>query len=130
MSTFAELVAARKQWIERELKPWCARASVAQLKLAEQEWLDIAGKVDPEVTLWAWAWCRFPDLVNAELNRIDETNLVTVALRDGRKFTGFPDARQSKRGELVLVCKSEGNTQLYEDQGPFSLDEVASVKRA
>src|SRR5688500_2337067 len=76
MATFAELVASRRTWIDNELKPWCAQATVAQLKLAELEWLDIAGRVDPEVTLWAWAWSRFPELVNRDLARIDETRQV------------------------------------------------------
>lgn len=130
MSTFAELVASRKAWIEHELQPWCRRAPVSQLKLAEQEWPDIAGRVDPVATLWVWAWGRFPDLVNAELGHIDETHEVTVTLKDGRSFTGFPDARQSQRGNLVLVCRSATNAQLYEEQGPFSLDDVQSARKS
>ena len=72
MQTFADLVASRRAWIDDVLKPWCAQAPVLQLKLAELEWLDIAGKVDPESTLWAWAWSRFPARVNADLAPTDE----------------------------------------------------------
>ncbi|MDX1968012.1 MAG: antibiotic biosynthesis monooxygenase, partial [Planctomycetaceae bacterium] len=70
---FAALVESRKGWIEDRLRPWCQRALRSDLLLAENEWVDIAGKADPEKTLWAWAWNRFPDLVHADLG-IDETS--------------------------------------------------------
>ena len=127
MSTFAELVASRKAWIENELRPWCARASRKDLRLAEQEWLDIAGKVDPEKTLWFWAWSRFPDLVNANLMAIDEARQVTVTLADGRSINGFPDARQSKQGQLVLLCRSADRSHGYSEEGPFSLDDIVAI---
>lgn len=129
MPTFADLVASRKAWIEHELKPWCASADVMQLKLAELEWIDIAGKVDAEATLWAWAWGRFPDLVNADLGRIDEAQQVTVVLKDGRRFTGYPDARQSRQGSLVLLCRSTDAPRRFQDEGPFRLDEIESIER-
>ena len=129
MTTFAELVASRRAWIDHELRPWCAAAPVAQLKLAELEWLDIAGRVDAEATLWAWAWSRFPDLVNADLARIDESRLVTVVLKDGRQYTGYPDARQSRQGRLVLLCRSAADPRRHEDQGPFSLEDIAAVTK-
>src|SRR5262249_55922525 len=84
MQTFADLVASRKSWLTEVLAPWCALAGVKDLKRAELEWVDIAGKVDPEKTLWFWAWSRFPNLVNADLAAIDEARKVTVVLRDGR----------------------------------------------
>lgn len=127
MQTFTDLVASRRKWIDQELKPWCAQASVSQLKLAELEWLDIAGKVDEETTLWAWAWSRFPDLVNKDLNLIDESRQVHVVLRDGRKFTGYPDARKSRKGQLVLLARVEGNPRSFADAGPFPLEEIASI---
>ena len=127
MQTFADLVASRKAWLSDVLAPWCAQASVKDLKRAELEWGDIAGKVDPEKTLWFWAWSRFPDLVNGDLAAIDEARKVTVTLRDGRTFTGFPDARQSKQGQLVLVGVGSGQ---YEDHGPLSIDEIASIARS
>ena len=100
MQTFADLVASRKAWLADVLTPWCRQAALADLRRAELEWVDIAGKVDPEKTLWYWAWSRFPELVNADLMAIDEARRVTVVLRDGRRFTGYPDSRRSKQGQL------------------------------
>jgi hypothetical protein len=123
MPTFDELVSSRKQWIEEVLKPWCAGALRKDLRLAELEWVDIAGKIAPEMSLWTWAWGRFPDLVHEELPGVDETAPVTVRLKDGREFTGYPDGRQSERGQLVLVAVDD-------DPGPISIDEIASVTKA
>jgi len=128
MATFADLVASRKEWIENVLKPWCLHAPRMQLRLAELEWQDIAGRVDSEKTLWAWAWGRFPDLVHAELAGIDESEQVSVRLHDGTTIRGFPDARQSRQGELVLLSKSEVTGQ-YEEQGPYSIDDIRAVER-
>jgi hypothetical protein len=130
MQTFADLVASRKAWLAEVLAPWCVQASVKDLKRAELEWVDIAGKVDPEKTLWYWAWSRFPDLVNADLVAIDEARKVTVSLRDGRAFTGFPDSRQSKQGQLVLVGLDPARSGRHEEHGPLSIDEIASIARA
>jgi hypothetical protein len=129
MATFADLVASRKAWIEEVLKPWCRAAPRLQLRLAELEWQDIAGRVDPEKSLWAWAWSRFPDLIHEELGAIDESLTVTVTLHDGTAFTGHPDARESKQGELVLLGKSAASGR-FEQQGPFSLDDIASIKKS
>jgi hypothetical protein len=130
MQSFADLVTSRKAWLADVLAPWCARASVKDLKRAELEWVDIAGKVDPEKTLWFWAWSRFPDLVNSDLAAIDEARKVTVTLRAGRGFTGFPDSRQSKQGQLVLVARDVAHPGRHEELGPFSIDEIASIVRA
>lgn len=121
MSTFEDLVTSRKGWIENVLKPWCRSAPRIELLKAEQEWHDIAGRVDPERTLWLWAWGRFPALVAEGLNGIDETYRVTVTLKDGAEHTGFPDSEQSRRGQLVL--QSEG------ELGPFPLDDIRSVEK-
>lgn len=129
MSTFADLVASRKAWIENVLKPWCLCASRMQLRLAELEWHDIAGRVDPEKTLWAWAWSRFPGLVHPELSGIDESEQVTVVFKDQSIVRGFPDARQSRQGELVLLCKST-STGRFEEQGPFSIDDIQAIERS
>lgn len=118
--TFADLVESRKAWIQRDLRGWCQRASRQDLLLAEAEWFDIAGKADPAKTLWAWAWSRFPDLVHGELG-IDESAEVQVTLADGRMFRGYPDARQSLGGRLVLVSR--------ETHGPFPIDDIAGVRR-
>ena len=121
MSVFEDLVTSRKGWIENVLKPWCRSAPRLELLKAEQEWPDIAGRVDPERTLWLWAWSRFPVLVAEGLNGIDESYEVTVTLMDGAQHTGFPDARGSEHGQLVL----QGETE----QGPFRLDDIRSVER-
>jgi hypothetical protein len=124
---FADLVAARKAWIDSVLKPWAQRARRADLLLAEPEWLDIAGKVDPAKTLWAWAWGRFPALVHEDLG-IDEAAAVTVTLCNGQTVTGYPDARTSQRGKLVLV--SADFPRAPTTYGPFSIDDIASVRKA
>lgn len=126
MSTFADLVASRKAWLADFLEPWCRGASRKDLLLAEQEWTDIAGKVDPEKTLWKWAWSRFPGLIHESLG-IDETSEVVVTLNDGRTFRGYPDARKSLRGQLTLLTTDERGR--FADAGPFSLDDVVEVKR-
>ena len=121
MSTFEDLVTSRKGWIENVLKPWCLSAPRLELLKAEQEWHDIAGRVDAEGTLWLWAWSRFPALVVEGLHGIDESYEVTVMLKDGGTHIGFPDSNQSHRGQLVLQGASE--------QGPFPLDDIRSIER-
>jgi hypothetical protein len=127
MTSFAELVASRKAWLAEVLQPWCRAATRKDLLLAEQDWGDIAGKVDPEATLWRWAWSRFPSLVHENLG-IDETSEVEVTLRNGASLRGFPDSRQSQRGRLVLLTAT-GDDGRFTDAGPFSLDDVVSVNR-
>lgn len=125
VSSFADLVASRRQWIDEVLRPWCQRAERKDLRLAEMEWSDIAGRAMAEKTLWYWAWGRFPALVNDELSGIDESLRVEVTLRDGSTHVGHPDARESTHGQLVLVGKTaEGR---IENLGPFSIDEISSV---
>ena len=128
MKTFAELAASRREWIETVLRPWCARASRKELRLAEMEWGDLAGRVDPEATLWTWAWGRFPELVHEGLSGVSETREVRVRLADGREIVGYPDGRQSKQGELVLLARTA--TGRIDEQGPFSIDEIAAVEVA
>ncbi len=125
--TFSELVASRREWISNVLVPWCHTAVRTQLRLAELEWTDIAGKVAPEKTLWFWAWSRFPELVHTELQGIDETFPVRVILKDGSEFIGHPDARESTEGSLVLIGKAE--TGKLESLGPYSIDDIAIVQR-
>jgi hypothetical protein len=126
MASFAELVASRKAWIAGVLEPWCRAAARSELLKAEPEWVDIAGKVDPEATLWRWAWSRFPDLVHESLG-IEETSAVEVRLRDGRVVRGFPDGRQSRRGQLMLLAESEFGR--FHEAGPFSIDDIAAVHK-
>ena len=127
MNTFAELVTSRKAWLTDVLSSWCQAASLKDLRLAELEWIDIAGKVDPDKTLWIWAWSRFPALVHSELAAIDETSPVTVSLKDGTQYTGYPDARQSQQGQLVLLGRDHDNPRRTTEYGPFAIDEIATI---
>ena len=120
MSTFDDLVASRRNWIDDVLEPWCRTASLADLRKAGSEWGNIAGTVDVESTLWLWAWSRFPDLVNQELSAVDETHEVQVTLEDGRVVTGYPDARETGSGRLVVVSADD-------EYGPFLIDEIVEV---
>src|SRR5580658_1380612 len=101
MTTFEELVVSRKNWINSVLRPWCVTARRSELLKSEADWMDIAGKVSPDKTLWLWAWSRFPELIHESLG-IEETCEVEVELLDGRVICGFPDARNSLRGQLVI----------------------------
>jgi hypothetical protein len=123
MQTFLELAASRRQWIEETLMPWCQQACRAELRRAELEWTDLAGRPDPAKTLWFWAWSRFPELVSADLSTLNETLLVRIRLHDGRCVEGFPDARESLAGQLVLL-DDRGVLQ-----GPYSIDEIRCVER-
>jgi hypothetical protein len=127
MSTFDELAAARRQWIAEVLQPWCRQAVLRDLKKAALDWVDIAGKVDAELTLWYWAWSRFPDLVNADLSRIDETAALHVQLKDGREIRGYADGRLSTGGQLVLTSRDPGPPPRTEKHGPISIDDIAAV---
>ena len=126
MISFEELVKSRKSWLNDVLRPWCQQARRTDLIKAEPDWVDIAGKVDPNKTLWAWAWSRFPDLVHESLG-IEETAEVEVLLKDGRKFQGFPDSRKSQRGQLIL-CGYDVVATKPAEVGPFSIDDIESVR--
>ena len=126
MISFEELVTSRKNWLNEVLRPWCQQARRSDLIKAEPDWVDIAGKVDPDKTLWAWAWARFPDLVHESLG-IEETAKVEVLLKDGRTFQGFPDSRKSQRGQLIL-CGYDSRTATSAELGPFSIDDIESVQ--
>lgn len=127
-STFDHLAEARRNWIALILKPWCRTAARKELLKANAEWLDIAGKVDADATLWTWAWERFPVLTHPDLSLVNETHEVEVTLNDGTKNTGFPDARRSLRGELILVRRDPktGATLLTP---PMNIDDIQSVER-
>jgi hypothetical protein len=119
---FDDLVASRRTWIDEVLKPWCLRAPLADLKRAELEWADLAGKIDPQATLWTWAWSRFPDLVHEQLAGVNETHEVRVTLKNGAEHVGFPDNRKSTAGRLVLATRGG-------EVGPWPIDQIAGVKR-
>jgi hypothetical protein len=129
MSSFAELIASRRQWIEQTLKPWCQAASLQDLRRAELEWEDIAGKADPEATLWTWAWSRFPNIVHEGLAGVDETHAVRINLKNGNSHVGFPDNRKSEQGRLVLLLAESAGQGRSSETGPISIDEIASVER-
>jgi hypothetical protein len=124
---FDALIASRRTWIDTVLKPWMRTAPRRDLLFAEQEWVDLAGRADPRKTLWPWAWSRFPVLYVDDLGGLEETYRVTVTLRDGSQHAGYPDARRSLHGELVLLGDSVVNGS--RDLGPFSIDDVVSVER-
>lgn len=124
MMTFAELVTSRRAWIDEVLKPWCRAAARRDLLLAEQEWPNLAGKVAVEMTLWSWAWSRFPGLgVEDGRAGVDETWPVRVTTHDGQTREGYPDSRASIRGTLVLIT-SEGQTLQ-----PISIDDIAGIEQ-
>ena len=129
VSSFDELVASRRAWIEEILKPWCRQASLADLKRAELEWAELAGRIDAQSTLWTWAWGRFPDLVHELLAGVDETYEVAVTLADGSEYVGYPDNRKSQAGRLVLSSTESGPTRRLVEHGPWPIDTIAAVKR-
>ncbi len=124
--TFEDLAAARREWIDSILRPWCLQANRKQLCQAHAEWLDIAGRVDINATLWTWAWERFEALTYPDLPGVNETSEVQVNLKDGTSASGFPDSRQSLLGVLVLVSR-DAESGLVVEHGPFSIDDIESV---
>jgi hypothetical protein len=124
---FEDLAAARRDWIQQVLRPWCQAASHKELRKAELEWLDIAGRVDVQATLWTWAWERFPEIVHAEMAGVHEAWEVRVRLRDGRELTGYPDSRQSQRGVLVLIGRRDDG--VFEETSGISIDDIGEIQR-
>ena len=124
-SDFDSLSASRRNWIDEVLRPWCRAMPVVELRKAEQEWFNIAGRVDANATLWTWAWERFPAIVHPDLPGVNETHEVTVLLRDCRSFTGFPDNRESQRGQLIMVSTTEDGTLAH--FGPILIDQIADI---
>lgn len=124
--TFEQLAAARRDWIERVLRVWCQRATLKELRKAEQEWFDIAGRADANATLWTWAWERFPAIVHPDLPGVHETHEVKVILHDGTQISGYPDARQSLRGMLVLVGTDADGSMVTHHA--VSIDQITQVQ--
>jgi len=125
MKAFPELAASRREWIDNILIPWCRQATYRDLVEAEQDWLNIAGQVDPAVTLWTWAWGRFPSLVHEALPGLNETREVRVTLIDGRTVSGYPDRQLSARGEMVMVIRAEKGLMQTD---PFRIDQISAVE--
>lgn len=126
LSAFHSLSASRRAWIAEYLIPWCRAANVPSLLKAEMEWGDIAGRVDPQFSLWLWAWSRFPVLYVEGLRGLEESYFVQVTLHGGLQAVGYPDNRASQRSLLVLVDREDGRTV---ERGPFRLDQVQAVSR-
>jgi len=129
MPTFAELVVSRQQWLEGTLRPWCLAAPWKELFQAEQDWINLAGQVDPQGTLWTWAWSRFAALVCEGLPGIEESHCVRVTTRDGRGVVGYPDNRESRHGKLRLLCETLPGTGRHELSEAISIDDVVAVQR-
>jgi len=127
MTEFEELVQSRKAWLHDVLEAWCRTASLKALRQAEVEWIDLAGKVAPEKTLWPWAWSRFPELVHESLG-IEETNEVELTLRDGRRVQGYPDTRAGIQGRLMLWGAPAPDSP-PQNLGPFSIEEIVAARR-
>lgn len=122
MNTFDELAASRRAWNDEILKPWCETATRGELVKAENEWHNVAGRVDANATLWSWAWGRFPDLVHDGLAGVNETCEVSIRLTDGRTLQGFPDNRETHSGKLAFVPNDGDVTSI-------SIDDVVEVRR-
>ncbi|MCA9062458.1 MAG: hypothetical protein KDA96_05350 [Planctomycetaceae bacterium] len=127
MTSFEDLAKLRKDWIETVLRPWCRQASLKDLRKAEAEWFDIAGRADTAATLWTWAWERFEQLTHPDMAGVNETHRVQVTLRDGSQHVGFPDSRISVRGMLTLFDR-RGNSPV--NSGPFPVDQILQVELA
>jgi hypothetical protein len=125
--SFEQLAASRRAWIDDVLRPWCQASSIKELRKAEAEWFDLAGRADIGATLWTWAWERFPAITHPDLPGVHETHEVQVTMKNGEALRGYPDARKSIRGTLVLVNMNEvGEFQTLQ---PVSLDDVAAIER-
>jgi hypothetical protein len=129
VSSFADLIASRRDWIEQVLKPWCRVAGLKDLKRAELEWADIAGKVDAKATLWTWAWGRFPEIVHEGFVGVDETNAVRVKLKNGQSHAGYPDNRKTEGGRLILLSAEPAGPGRAAEIGPISIDDIAQIER-
>lgn len=125
MKSFADLATSRRDWLSEILVPWCRQACYRDLVEAEQDWGNIAGRVDPAMTLWTWAWSRFPAVVHEGMPGLNETCEVRLHLMDGREVVGYPDRDGSSRGEIVLLSRSEAG---FEQLGPFRIDAVQSAE--
>ena len=126
---YSDLVVSRKAWLDNVLRPWCFQAGYKDLLLAEGEWQNLAGKVEPQKTLWYWAWSRFPELVHPDISDINETHALTVELKNGDQYTGFPDARESLHGKLVIQLTEQTDKGMANTQKQFKIDEIHTVQR-
>ena len=124
---FESLARSRRDWIENVLRVWCRQATLNELRKADVEWFDIAGRADANATLWTWAWERFPEIVHPQLPGVHETYEVRVTLHDGHILSGFPDARQSLRGILILVGPDESGAIVVSH--PISIDQITAVAK-
>lgn len=122
MTHFEELAKSRRQWLQDVLIPWCKTAPLRDLREAEHDWINIAGRVDPKATLWSWAWSRFPDLVHDSMPGVNETIEVRVTLRSGESVSGYADNAQTLGGKLIMLGKTAAGE--LTELGPFSIDDI------
>ncbi|MFN5974486.1 MAG: hypothetical protein ACK48U_08575, partial [Planctomyces sp.] len=73
------------------------------------------------------AWERFPEAVHADMPGLNETYELLVELRDGRVLRGYPDARQSIRGQLVLLGRAQEGA--LQQLPTVQLDDVLGMRR-
>ncbi len=125
IESFEQLAASRREWISEVLMPWCRQACLRDLREAEHDWLNIAGRVDPAMTLYTWAWSRFPALIHDDMAGLNETEEVRLTLHSGEVVTGYPDSRESSRGQIVLTSATREG---FEQLGPYAIDDVVSAE--
>jgi hypothetical protein len=58
---------------------------------------------------------------------LNETYELLVELRDGRSLRGYPDARQSIRGQLVVLGRADDG--VLQQLPTVQLDDVVSMRR-
>ncbi|QDV31048.1 hypothetical protein Spb1_29850 [Planctopirus ephydatiae] len=126
VTDFVSLVESRKHWIQQVLRPWCRSAPVTELRLAALNWVDLAGQISPDATLWPWAWERFEGVIHTELG-FDESRQWKVSLRNGSEASGYINGRLSRGEQIVLVYRDSHSEQLT-TTSPIGLDEISSIR--